>query len=456
MIEHIEPKATADGVAVYCAHDKIVDTDSLVGNPRNPNNHPKEQITALAKIIKRQGWRHPIVVSNRSGFVVKGHGRLLAAKEIGAKQVPVDFQDYESEASEYADLMADNKIQEFSELDMKMSADILQDIKDSGDIELEMSAFTEEALNELLAKSQEGEVKEDDADLTPPENPVSEQGDIWLLGKHRLICGDSTKAETYENLMNGKKANLVVTDPPYNVDYASKNEYLNNTDRGNRIQTDIKNDNMSDADFTAFMGDIHASLYESCKPGAAIYVFHAALKAVPFITGFTGAGFLYKQHLVWVKNNIVIGKQDYQWQHEPILYGWKDGGPHYFINDRSQHTVIEDKVDFDAMTKKELLAYVKELQNDNEHPSTIIHEDKPMKNADHPTMKPVKLIGRLIRNSSRAFDLVIDFFLGSGSTLIAAHQLERNCFGIEISPQYCQIILDRIKKYDPEVVITKL
>ena len=140
MIEHIEPKATADGVAVYCAHDKIVDTDSLVGNPRNPNKHPKEQITALAKIIKRQGWRHPIVVSNRSGFVVKGHGRLLAAKEIGAKQVPVDFQDYESEASEYADLMADNKIQEFSELDMKMSADILQDIKDSGDIELEMSA----------------------------------------------------------------------------------------------------------------------------------------------------------------------------------------------------------------------------------------------------------------------------------------------------------------------------
>ena len=149
MIEHIEPKATADGVAVYCAHDKIVDTDSLVGNPRNPNKHPKEQITALAKIIKCQGWRHPIVVSNRSGFVVKGHGRLLAAKEIGAKQVPVDFQDYESEASEYADLMADNKIQEFSELDMKMSADILQDIKDSGDIELEMSAFTEEALNEL-------------------------------------------------------------------------------------------------------------------------------------------------------------------------------------------------------------------------------------------------------------------------------------------------------------------
>ncbi len=187
MIEHIEPKATADGVAVYCAHDKIVDTDSLVGNPRNPNKHPKEQITALAKIIKCQGWRHPIVVSNRSGFVVKRSRKTSCRKRNRSKkQVPVDFQDYESEASEYADLMADNKIQEFSELDMKMSADILQDIKDSGDIELEMSAFTEEALNELLAKSQEGEVKEDDADLTPPENPVSEQGDIWLLGKTQI------------------------------------------------------------------------------------------------------------------------------------------------------------------------------------------------------------------------------------------------------------------------------
>ena len=165
MIEHIEPKAMADTVPVYCAHDVIAETDALVGNPRNPNQHPKEQIEALAKIIKRQGWRHPIVVSNRSGFVVKGHGRLLAAKELKAAQVPVDFQDYESEASEYADLMADNKIQELSELDVKMSAEILMDIKNSGDIELEMSAFTEDALNELLAQSREGEAKDDGFDV---------------------------------------------------------------------------------------------------------------------------------------------------------------------------------------------------------------------------------------------------------------------------------------------------
>lgn len=211
MIEEITPKAMADTIAVYCAHDKIVDTDELVGNPRNPNKHPKEQIAALAKIIKRQGWRHPIVVSNRSGFVVKGHGRLLAAKKLNAQQVPVDYQDYESEASEYADLMADNKIQEFSELDEKLSADILQDIKNSGDIELEMSAFTEEALNELLAKSQEGEAQEDkfdvDAELQKP--CFSKNGDIWHLGKHRVICGDSTAQETYDTLLGNTKVNLV-------------------------------------------------------------------------------------------------------------------------------------------------------------------------------------------------------------------------------------------------------
>ena len=159
---------------------------------------------------------------------------------------------------------------------------------------------------------------------------------------------------------------------------------------------------------------------------------------------------------MWVKNNIVIGRQDYQWQHEPIIYGWKDGGSHYFIAERTNRTVIEDKLDFDAMSKKELLEYVKEMQNDNEHPSTVIREDKPLVSAEHPTMKPVKLVGRFIRNSSRPGELVIDFFLGSGSTMIAAHQLERNCYGLELTPEYCQVILDRIKLLDPEVVIKQL
>ena len=256
--------------------------------------------------------------------------------------------------------------------------------------------------------------------------------------------------------MAGKEADLIVTDPPYNVDYASKNEMLNAADKGNRVQTDIVNDAMDDDHFKAFLETIYSNYAAVSRKGAAIYVFHASREAVNFINGLRLAGFAYKQQLIWVKNNIVIGRQDYQWQHEPIIYGWKEGGPHYFVAERNNRTVIEDKIDLDAMSKKELLEFAKEMLNDAEHPTTVIHEDKPLVNAEHPTMKPVKLCGRFIKNSSRAGELVVDFFLGSGSTLIASHQLDRNCYGIEISPEYCQVILDRIKLFDKEVEITKL
>ena len=398
MIEQIEPKAIADTVAVYCAHDKIVDTDELVGNPRNPNKHPKEQINALAKIIKRQGWRHPIVVSNRSGFVVKGHGRLLVAKELGAKQVPVDYQDYESEASEYADLMADNKIQEFSELDMKMSADILQDIKDSGDIELEMSAFTEEALNELLAKNQGDEIQEDDADLTPPDNPISQQGDIWLLGKHRLICGDSTKAETYEKLMDGKKANLIVTDPPYNVAYEG-------------TAGKIQNDSMEDKKFYEFLLAAFQHMESVMAPDASIYVFHSDTEGLNFRRAFADAGFYLSGCCIWKKQSLVLGRSPYQWQHEPVLYGWKKNGKHQWYTGRKETTIWEF--------------------------------DKPKKNGDHPTMKPIPLLAYPIGNSSMANSVVLDPFGGSGSTLIACEQTDRICRTIELDEKFCDVIVNR-------------
>ncbi len=450
------------------APKKIIEADiaQLIPDDVNFNKGTQFGQSLIEKSLRQFGAGRSILLDKNNRIIAGnktvenagqiGLEKVLIVETTGEEIVAVKRTDIDLDTREGRELALADNATGAANLDWDETA--LTQAAERWEISPEEWGVTE------FAEPEEPERELTEDGFTPPASEDVEtdikEGDLFEIRKgaicHRLLCGDTRKIEDVRRLMGGMQADCIVTDPPYNVDYASKNEYLNNTDRGNRIQTDIKNDNMSDADFTAFMGDIHASLYESCKPGAAIYVFHAALKAVPFITGFTGAGFLYKQHLVWVKNNIVIGKQDYQWQHEPILYGWKDGGPHYFINDRSQHTVIEDKVDFDAMTKKELLAYVKELQNDNEHPSTIIHEDKPMKNADHPTMKPVKLIGRLIRNSSRAFDLVIDFFLGSGSTLIAAHQLERNCFGIEISPQYCQIILDRIKEYDPEVVITKL
>lgn len=398
MPDKITPKAMAGEIAVYCAHDKIIGTDSLVGNPKNPNKHPKEQITALAKIIKFQGWRHPIVVSNRSGFVVKGHGRLMAAQELKTEYVPVDFQDYESEASEYADLMADNKIQEFSELDAKLSVDILQDIKNSGDIELEMSAFTEEALNELLSKLNDGEIEEDGYDEPLPENPISKQGDVWLLGRHRLVCGDSTKIETYKLLMDGKSANLVVTDPPYNVAYEG-------------TAGTIKNDNMDDKKFFEFLLDAYKGMYESLTDGGSIYVFHADRETVNFRVAFKEAGFFCHQTCIWIKNSPVLGRCDYQYTHEPVLVGWKPTAGHKFYADRKQRTTW--------------------------------NFDRPTKSKYHPTMKPIALVAYPIVNSSLANSIVLDPFGGSGSTLIACEQTERICYSIELDEKYADVIVKR-------------
>ena len=408
MIEQIEPKAMADTIEVYCAHDKIVDTDALVGNPRNPNKHPKEQIAALAKIIKRQGWRHPIVVSNRSGFVVKGHGRLLAAKELGAKQVPVDYQDYESEASEYADLMADNKIHEFSELDLKMSADILQDIKDSGDIELEMSAFTEEALNELLAKNQEGEAKEDNFDVDAElEKPCfSKPGDIWYLGRHKVICGDSTNADTYSRLLGDTKVNLVCTDPPYMVNLES-------------TSGKIKNDDLNDKDAYEFLMKALGRMHESMAKDASIYVFYATAKGRIFHDAFEDAGFKVGAGLVWKKDRLVLTRTDWKYIHEPILWGWRKDGKHKWYGDQKQKTVFE----FDR---------IKSSKEDGH---------------GHPSSKPVPLIAYLIEQCTASNGLVLDGFLGSASTLIACEQLNRVCCGIELEPKFVDVAIERYKSF---------
>ena len=408
MIEHIEPKATADGIAVFCAHDKIVDTDELVGNPRNPNKHPKEQIAALAKIIKRQGWRHPIVVSNRSGFVVKGHGRLLAAKELKAAQVPVDFQDYESEASEYADLMADNKIQEFSELDLKMSADILMDIKDSGDIELEMSAFTEDALNELLAKNQEGEAKEDNFDVDAElEKPCfSKPGDIWHLGRHTVICGDSTAANTYNSLLGDTKVNLVCTDPPYMVKLES-------------TSGKIKNDDLNDKDAYEFLMKALGCMHDSMAKDASIYVFYATAKGRIFHDAFEDAGFKVGAGLVWKKDRLVLTRTDWKYIHEPILWGWRKDGKHKWYGDQKQKTVFE----FDR---------IKSSKEDGH---------------GHPSSKPVPLIAYLIEQCTASNGLVLDGFLGSASTLIACEQLNRICYGIELEPKFVDVAVMRYLKF---------
>lgn len=431
----VAPKGYAGEIPVYCAFDEIVCTDDLVKNPKNPNRHPEYQIEMLGNIIKSQGWRQPIKVSKRSGYIVSGHGRYEAALFIGAESVPVDYQEYSSDEEELADLLADNRIAELAEMDNKMLADIFAEV-DGDSFDLELTGYTFEDIEDLLTDNIEPEIdlEKADEDLPDvPDEPFTQEGDVWHIGKHRLICGDSTDIKVYEKLLGEEKAKLIVTDPPYNVDYEGS-------------AGKIQNDNMASDEFKEFMHKVYDCLSKSAEPGAGIYVFHADIEGITFRREFERAGFLLKQCLVWVKNTFVLGRQDYQWQHEPCLYGWKDGAAHYFTDSRKNCTVLNKAVrpDFSKMDKEELQEFLDCLYDDfEEMPSSVIYCDKPTKNELHPTMKPVKLIAKLVENSSKAGWIVLDSFGGSGSTLIASEATGRICRTIELDPKFCDVIVKR-------------
>ncbi|HBC20908.1 MAG TPA: DNA modification methylase [Porphyromonadaceae bacterium] len=292
-------------------------------------------------------------------------------------------------------------------------------------------------------EAEEDDFTDEDAEDAPTR---CSPGDIWRLGDHVLMCGDSTKANDVARLMDGVSADLLLTDPPYNVDYSGKNEMLNKADKGNRVQKAIANDRMSDAAFEAFLTAAFESANQAMKPGAAFYIWHADSKGLAFRQALSNAGLTLRENLVWVKNAIVLGRQDYQWKHEPCLYGWKDGAAHYFVDDRSQSTAIEDAaVDYRKLKKEELLKVVLELTSPRVA-TTVIYENKPSRSDIHPTMKPVKLMARLIKNSSKPGQTVLDLFGGSGTTLIACEQLKRKCCMMEFDPKYCDAILARWEK----------
>lgn len=400
------PKAWAGGIPVFCAHDKIVDATALVPNPANPNFHPEEQIQLLGRIIRQAGWRQPITVSTRSGFIVKGHGRLEAALLEGMTEVPVDYQNYSSEAEEYADLVADNRLAELSEINQKKLADIFAEI-DTGEIPWELTGYNEEEVGDLITALSEAIHNElNDPDEVPEvaENPahvVSEPGDIWLMGEHRLICGDSTNPETMEMLMDGAEADLYLTDPPYNVAYEGKTADA----------LTIENDSMDDLSFRAFLIDAFAAADKVMKPGAAFYIWHADTEGYNFRGACRDVDWQVRECLVWVKNTLVLGRQDYHWQHEPCLYGWKEGAAHNWYSDRKQTTVLEF--------------------------------DKPSRNGEHPTMKPVDLFAYQISNSTKSGDIVLDSFGGSGTTMVACETNGRIAYLSELDPRYADVIVKR-------------
>lgn len=364
-------------------------------NPRKDLQPEDEEYIKIKNSILEFGYVAPVII-NADMTVIGGHQRLKVLKELGYEEIQCIVVDLDKNKEKALNL-ALNKIS--GEWDNDKLEAILAELKET-DIDINVTGFSNDEIDDIL-KDIIGS-NEDDFDLEEAldeiEEPTTKVGDVWLLGKHRLLCGNSTQEDDVMRLMNNQYADMLLTDPPYNVDYEG-------------TAGKIKNDNMNETEFYNLLIDAFKNMHSVAKAGCPIYVFHADTEGLNFRNAFKNAGFKLAQCLVWVKNTFVMGRQDYQWKHEPILYGWKEGKAHYFIDNRSQNTVLEF--------------------------------DKPTRNAEHPTMKPIDLLVYLIKNSSKENNLIVDLFGGSGSSLIAAEQTNRICYAMELDPRYCDVIIKR-------------
>ena len=402
---------------------EYVSLESLRPYEKNARSHGKEDLKAIINSIQEFGFNDPIGVWH--DIIVEGHGRWMAAKELKMETVPILRLDELTDEQRKAYALAHNKTAELSGWNFDVLA---TELKDLADFDMSQFGFDMAAVGE-----EEGEVQDDDFVEELPKSATTQLGDIFKMGGHYLICGDSTKEETIKNLLQGQQVDLLVTDPPYNVDYVGKT----------KDALKIENDKKSDGDFHKLLVDAFKAADQVMRPGAAFYIWHADSEGYNFRGACREIGWQVRQCLIWNKNTFVLGRQDYQWKHEPCLYGWKDGAAHYFVDDRTQSTVFEDKGhDIDHMKKEEMKALLKELFEDKIS-TTVMEEDKPSRSAEHPTMKPIKLLARQIKNSSKKGENVLDIFGGSGSTLITCEQLGRHCFTVELDPKYCDVIIKR-------------
>lgn len=375
---------------------QLVPITKLVPYVNNARTHSPEQITKLRASLREFGFINPVII-DRDFNVIAGHGRILAAKEEGIKEVPCVFADHLTEAQKKAYIIADNRMAMDAGWDEELLRVEIESLQGM-DFDPLLTGFDEK---ELAALFDDGiEAKEDDFDVDAElEKPCfSRLGDVWTLGRHRLVCGDSTKPETYTMLMGETKANLVITDPPYNVNYEGS-------------AGKIKNDNMAGDKFYEFLLAAFKNMESVMATDASIYVFHADTEGLNFRRAFADAGFYLSGCCIWKKQSLVLGRSPYQWQHEPVLYGWKKNGKHQWYTGRKETTIWEF--------------------------------DKPKKNGDHPTMKPIPLLAYPIGNSSMANSVVLDPFGGSGSTLIACEQTDRICRTIELDEKFCDVIVNR-------------
>ncbi len=396
---------------------EYIKTETLIPYEKNPRFNEKA-VEKVAKSIQDFGFRVPITI-NKENVVITGHTRLLAAKQIGMREVPVILIDDLTDDQVRAFRLVDNKVAEIATWNYELLEQELEAI------DLNLDEFNFEI------PGADSRLKDDDYELKLPKTPKSKLGDIYRLGNHYLMCGDSTKKEDIEKLVSGTVIDALITDPPYNVDY-KKSEL-----------GPLANDNLSEEGYFNLLHDAFAAASHVMKKGAPFYIWHADTENIIVKKACEDTGLSIRQSLIWVKSSFVIGRQDYQWQHEACFYGWKTGAGHYFINDRSFSTVNYDEVKqlTGSQAKKILLEY---FEN---RPGTVMFEDKPLKNDNHPTMKPIKLMGRQINNSTKQGESILDIFAGSGSTMIAAEQLNRKCYLMEIDPRYVDAIIKRYEEF---------
>ena len=375
---------------------QLVPLEKLVPYANNARTHSAEQINKLRSSLREFGFINPVIIDRDYG-VIAGHGRILAAKEEGIREVPCVFADHLTEAQKKAYIIADNRMAMDAGWDEELLRVEIEALQAEA-FDLSLTGFDEKELSDFF--KDDADVHEDDFDVEAElKQPViTKAGDVWTLGRHRLVCGDSTKAETFALLMGDRKANLVITDPPYNVNYEGS-------------AGKIKNDNMADDAFYQFLLAAFQNTEAVMADDASIYVFHADTEGLNFRRAFADAGFRLSGTCIWKKQSLVLGRSPYQWQHEPVLFGWKKKGRHQWYTGRKE--------------------------------STIWEFDKPKKNGDHPTMKPIPLLAYPIMNSSMSNTLVMDPFGGSGSTLIACEQTDRSCYTIELDEKFCDVIVKR-------------
>ena len=377
--------------------------EQLIPYARNSRTHSDAQVAQIAASIKEFGWTNPVLMDGDNG-IIAGHGRVLAARVLGQTDIPTIELSHMTDIQKRAYVIADNKLALNAGWDEEVLGLELTELKEFG-FNLDITGFSTDEIEALLAPVGTEGLTDEDAVPEVPEAPVTVLGDVWLLGKHRLMCGDSTSIDAVTKLTNGQGVDMLLTDPPYNVAYEG----------ATKEKLTIQNDSMGDDQFRQFLRDAFVTADTVMKKGAVFYIWHSDSEGYNFRGACRDAGWQVRQCLIWKKSSLVMGRQDYHWKHEPCLYGWKDGSGHLWATDRKQTTILEF--------------------------------DKPTRNGEHPTMKPVSLFEYQMLNNTKGGDLVLDLFGGSGTTMLAAEKHGRHSALMELDPKYVDVIVKRWQEF---------